>query len=263
MTWISSLFSRYVRNVHIGLATALAVVLIVDISPVNSIVSHVATTVFYEPFSMARNAIVELTDVNQENERLRERLLEASVRLARLEEARKENVRLRSILGFTPPAGYRLMPAQVLSVTGNRLPISAVINRGLRDSVFVNQPVINEQGLIGRVRDVSPGFATVQLLTDPANRVAARVSESREMGIIKYARTEGMILDNFPVQGDIAPQREIVSSGLGGVYPPGLLIGYVESVEREPEEAFCRVKVRPVANFSSLEELFLLTPEEP
>jgi rod shape-determining protein MreC len=103
----------------------------------------------------------------------------------------------------------------------------------------------------------------VQLLTDPANRVAARVAESREMGIVHFRLSEGMILDNFPIQGVASPGDLILTSGLGGVYPSGLLVGTVTSIERPQDAVFCNVRVEPSANFNSLEELFVLLPEQP
>ncbi|MBD3403111.1 rod shape-determining protein MreC [candidate division GN15 bacterium] len=265
MNWISTLFSRYWRNVHFTAAGLIAIVLIINTPTINALVSQAAIGVFYYPFAKLNNLVVRLSRVDIENRRLREALVEASVRLSMLEEAERENARLRSVLGFDPPEGYSLMPAQVLSVSGGRTPTAAVINLGADDSVFINQPVINRAGLIGRISAVTPDFATVQLLTDPANRVAVRVADSREMGIVKYTMAEGMILDNFPIQGDIAPGRQILSSGLGGVYPAGLLVGSVISVERPPEAAFCDVTIEPAANFNSLEEMFLLQrgPYEP
>jgi rod shape-determining protein MreC len=100
-------------------------------------------------------------------------------------------------------------------------------------------------------------------LTDPVNRVAVRVADSREMGIARFTTRVGMILDNFPIQGDIKVNDRILSSGLGGVYPPGLLVGQVSRVERPAESPFCEVWIDATANFNSLEEMFLLRPDTP
>lgn len=259
MNWISNLFFRYWRNVHFSAVVLVSVILILNFPAVNGIISQAAIGSLYYPFARLKNLVVRLSTVDRENERLRQSLVEASVRLSHLEEAERENLRLRAVLGFEPPSGYKLMPAQVLSVSGGHLPTAVVINRGAHDSVYVNQPVINRDGLIGRISAVTTDFATVQLLTDPVNRVAVRVADSREMGIARYT-AHGMILDNFPIQGDIEPGRQILSSGLGGVYPAGLLVGVVSEVTRPAEAAFCDVSIEPAANFNSLEELFLLRP---
>ena len=263
MKWISNLFNRYWRNLHFLLIGTLSLALSFGGEAVTSRTSAVAIYAFHYPFALLKNTIVDLNTVGEENQRLQQALVEATTRLTQLDESSRENLRLRAVLGFEPPAAYSLIPAKVLSVSGGSIPIAASINRGRFDSVLVNQPLINEQGLIGRVATTYAGISTVQLLTDPSNRVAVRIAESREMGIIKYKTSEGMILDNFPIQGNIKPGDRILSSGLGGVYPPGLLVGTVESVVRPEEERFCLVKVRPAARFSSLEELFILKAVEP
>jgi rod shape-determining protein MreC len=263
MNWISSLFPRYSRNVQLILLILLSLLLIVNIKPVNTRVSQAALLIFYEPFSAIQTIIRDLYAVHEANEELNRLLVEASLKASQLEEAGRENERLRTILGFEPPSGYRLMPAQVIAVSGRPLPTAAVIGRGRHDSVYADQPVINQQGLIGRISDVMPDYATVQLLTDPANRVAVRISASREMGIARYSATQGMILDNFPIQGTINVGDSIISSGLGGVYPSGLIVGVVTRVSRPPEEPFSDVWIEPTVNFNSLEELFLLVPAQP
>jgi rod shape-determining protein MreC len=261
MKWISDLFSGHWRAINLFSILALCLVLILGGSRITSVVSGAIVSSFYYPFFKLENSITELLKINAENERLRQSLIETSLRVTQLEEAERENSRLRAILGFEPPAGYKLLQARVISVTGEKAPIAAEINRGSDDSVQVDQTLINEYGLIGRVVSVFRNVSTVQLLTDPANRVAVRVASSRDMGIVKYRPFEGMILDNLPIQDSIKVGDTVLSSGLGGLYPPGLTVGFVESVERPEEEPFWKVRLKPAANFSSLEELFVLRPQ--
>jgi rod shape-determining protein MreC len=223
----------------------------------------VGVTVFHPPFALVQSTIVDLAQVSRENERLQLALREATLLLTRLQEIDRENERLRGILNFDPPPDYVLVQAKVVSVSGAAAPVSAVINRGTRDSVEVNMPIINQQGLIGRVVSVFDNVATVQLLTDPTHRVAARVAESRGMGIVRYSSTDGMLLDNYPIQDSIRVGDQILSSGLGGIYPPGLVVGTVAAVGRPEEAPFCDVTVDPAANFNTLEELFVMRISQP
>jgi rod shape-determining protein MreC len=262
MKWISNLFSRYWRNVHVGAICVLSLVLILGGEQLTGRVSGITVAVFYYPFSKIESTVTRLGEVDSANRDLQLLLVETSDQLSQCEEIKRENRRLRAVLGFEPPPAYSLLPAEVISVEGDQTPIAATINCSAGDSVLVDQPLINEQGLIGRVRTVYGDYATVQLLTDPAHRVAARVAESREMGIVKYRVSEGLILDDFPVQGSIKGGDLIISSGLGGVYPPGLIVGTVKSVERSEDEPFCRVKLTAAANFNSLEELFILRTDK-
>ncbi len=258
MKWIAGLFNRNVRNVHIGVLLLLTAALLYRDIGLNTAFSQVALNTVYLPFYKVKTALSDLLNVRAENERLRQALVDASTKVSILEEAGRENIRLRSILGFEPPTGYGLLPAKVLSVSGDRLPTTAVINKGSEDGVGLNQPIINEEGLLGKVISVSSRYATVQLLTDPTNRVAVRISESREMGIAKYSPRQGLIVDNVPAQGDVKQGDLVISSGLGGIYPPGLVVGTVIAVERPKQEPFLVVRLAPAADYNSLDELFVL-----
>ena len=258
MKWISDLFSGYWRSINLASILVLCLLLIVGGPPVASVVGGAIVSSLYYPFFKVRSSVMELRGVNRENERLHKALVEASVKLTRVEEAERENLRLRAVLGFEPPEGYALLPAKVISVSGQPLPTSAVINRGSRDQVAVGQSLVNEEGLIGRVVAVFHDVATIQLLTDPGHRTSVRVASSREMGIARYRTIEGMVLDNLPIQAGITEGDTIITSGVGGVYPPGLVVGLVKAVQRPQEESFCEVQLTPAVNFTALEELFVL-----
>lgn len=262
MSSITSLFAKHWRNVHFLSIVLLSGFLIIKPNLVAPTVNEVTVGVFYSLFATLKNSISELSMVAEENRQLRRNLTQAELTIAMCEEAGRENTRLRSVLGFEQPPGYSLLPAEVISISGDYFPLLAVINLGEDDSVYVDQPVINQQGLIGRIGSVSKNSATVQLLTDPSNRVAARVAASREMGIIKFSMPMGMVLDNFPIRGTIKVNDTILSSGLGGVYPPGLTVGFVKAVTRPELEPFCEIQVEPAANFYSLDELFVLKAEK-
>lgn len=257
MTWIPGLFAKG-RSAHFVVVALAITVLLIPTLGVSGFLSEAALNSIYYPFVRVKNAINDLTSVHEENQKLRESLVDASIRVTLLEEAGRENIRLRSILGFEPPLGYTILPAKVMAVVGNRLPVSAVINRGMMDGVTLNEPIINEEGLLGRVSSLTETHCTIQLLTDPTNRVAVRVAESREMGIAKYVPSQGFIVDNIPSQGDVKQGDLILSSGLGGVYPPGLVVGTVIAVERPKQEPFLIVRLAPATDFNSLDELFVL-----
>ena len=261
MSWISTQFSRHWRNIHIGFMVVLAAGLIFGPPVVPRLVSQVALSGFYYPFFKIKSSYEFVASRDAANTELRTALTKASFQITQMEEAQRDNRRLRAALGFEQSPGYRLIPAEVVSVSGYQTPTAAIVNRGDYDGLKPNLPVINQDGLIGRISSVTSDFATVQLLTDPSNRVAARVASSREMGIVKYTTFDGMILDNFPLQGTIAVGDTILSSGLGGVYAAGLMVGIVTSVVRYEDEPFCRVTLDPVANFWAIEELFVLGVE--
>ncbi|HOP07870.1 MAG TPA: rod shape-determining protein MreC [candidate division Zixibacteria bacterium] len=261
MNLISNLSHKNWRVIHLILVVLLATALIIGRVQVAPLVSELIGGSFFLPFFKLRTYVTELANVNIERERLSLELAETSEQLAFYQEIAHENERIREMLGFEPPPGYRLLQAKVVSVTGSDIPVSALVNRGILDSVEVNLPVISREGLVGRVEDVTPDHCLVQLLTDPRNRVATRVASSREMGIVRYLPSEGMLLTNFPNQGEIAVGDTVVSSGLGGVYPPGLMVGYVTEVTRPENRPDAEISLQPAANFHSIEQLFILLPE--
>lgn len=260
MARISALFSKYWRNIHIGIVLVLSSVLIYNPPGVTENISQVILGSLYYPYFKVKTVVTDLSKVNDENKRLQLDLIEAKMSLDRLEEAKIENSRLIQMLGFKPPPAHVLIPAKVISIFGEPFPISVTINRGREDSVRVNQAIINEQGLVGRVSAVTKSFATIQLLTDPTNRVAARIAESRKMGILRFVAGGNMILDNVPIQSQVIAGDKVISSGLGRTYPPGLYIGRIKKVIRKEEEPFCRVEISAAVDFNSLEELFILRP---
>ncbi|MFQ5452830.1 MAG: rod shape-determining protein MreC [Candidatus Zixiibacteriota bacterium] len=261
MNWFTNLFAKHWRSFHFTIIIVLSIILITKPDYIVPTCNQIVFSIFYSPFARIKNIVMEFNDVASDNVKLRKKLVEASVKISILEEASRENRRLRSILGFEQSPEYKLIPAEVVSIAGDYWPESAVINKGSDDSVMIDQAVINQQGLIGRVTSVSEDYATVSLLTNTSNSVTARIAESREMGIIKYTVSKGMILDHFPVQGKIQVGDLILSSGLGKIYPAGLEIGTVKEVIRPEHEPLCKVKVEPTANFYSIDELFILKEE--
>jgi rod shape-determining protein MreC len=261
MSWISSVFARYWRNLHVAAVAALSILLILHIANLEGLARQTIVGSIYYPFFKLRAAVTDFAAVREENSRLTRSLVEASLKLSEVDEIRRENIRLHEIIEFQPPPGYTLIPARVMAVTGARLPIGATINRGSIDGVKVNQPIINQFGLIGRVTSVESQMASIQILSDPANRVAVRLSQSREMGIVRYDPARGFMMDNFPTAGTITEGDTVVSSGLGGVYPAGMMVGRVVTIERPVDIPFCQVTIEPLVNFNSLEEIFILKSE--
>ncbi len=262
MSWLSSLFPKQRRNINFVIILLLAILLIVGGKPVTEFVSQVVHTSFYYPFFKIRIAIENLQDESKKNEMLQQALVETSVKLSFYEEFLFENERLRETLNFEHPEGYRLLPAKVISVTWDNQPTLISINKGYEDSVEVNYSVVNKDGLIGKIINISSDYATVQLLTHPANKVSARIAQNREMGIVEFDAGKGMILKNVPIQSEVQAGDTIISSGLGGIYPVGLNVAVVTEVIKQEEEPFCEIKLNPTVNFFTIEELFVLKMKE-
>lgn len=258
MTWFSTIFYRNRRLLNFGCAIIIFILITIFGGAIRPLLGNVALSIFHYPFSELKNSIESLKKVAEDNRNLKNTLTEASLQLSSLSEARRENRRLREFLGFEPAENFRVVPVKIVSLGHNQYPIAAVINKGINDSIKINQPVINRFGLVGKIKEVMPEFSTVQLLTDPANAVSARIAESRQFGIVRYTPDEGMIFDNLPADARINKGDLIISSGLGGIYPSGLTIASVDSVFAVKGEIKKSIWLKPSADFLEIEELYVL-----
>jgi rod shape-determining protein MreC len=258
MAWFSTIFHRNRRFLNFGCAIIIFLLITISGETVRPFLGNIALSIFYYPFSELKNGVESLKSVAENNRNLKNTLTEASLQLSSLAEARRENQRLRDFLGFEPPENFRVVPVKIVSLGYNQYPIAAVINKGIKDSIKINQPVINRFGLVGKIKEVMMEYSTVQLLTDPANAVSARIAESRQFGIVRYAPEEGMIFDNLPADASINRGDLIISSGLGGIYPSGLSIAIVDSVLTLKGEIKKSVWLKSNVDFLEIEELYVL-----
>jgi rod shape-determining protein MreC len=212
----------------------------------------------YAPFYSIAGRVGELYNVHQVNKALNEKVTRLSLENIQLQEESKENQRLRQMLGFESESSYQLIPAEVVSTEPGRFPLSIWINLGEKDGIKKGMPVINMDGLIGRVSEVLMRKSVVQLLYHPNCRVPALDSRSRVQGIVRSKGGIRLNLDNIPIEEDVKPGDEIYSSGLGEIFPEGLKIGQVYRVSPERDSVFKVITLKPAVNFARLEELFII-----
>jgi rod shape-determining protein MreC len=124
----------------------------------------------------------------------------------------------------------------------------------------VDATVITELGLVGKVVSVTPHSAKVLLITDPDSAVGGRVQRSRDVGIVEGSIEQANMVQmvNIPREADIKEGDLIISSGLGGVFPAGLIIGKVENIKDEEYSFFRRASIKPAVNFNRLEEVLVI-----
>jgi rod shape-determining protein MreC len=231
--------------------------------------SNISAFIFeftYGPFYALSNHIQELERVREENKMLHQKVMELSLRNSWLNEEHLENRRLRELLGFKSELNHKVIPADVVASEPNRRRFTVLIDKGLRDGVRRNMPVVNMHGLVGKVVDASPHGAVVQLMIEPSFRASAIDQRSRVFGIVKPAAGFALRLDNVPLSEDVIVGDQVISSGLGGIFPPGINIGVVTAVESQETFSkdyqtfgiFKMIQLTPSVDFSSLEELFVL-----
>lgn len=225
---------------------------------VKSSLSEFFSSFTYAPFNSIARRVGELYNVHQLNKVLNEKVTSLTLKNTQLEEERKENQRLRQLLGFESESSYKLVPAEVVWTDPGRFPSSIGINLGEKDGIKKGMPVINMEGLVGKVNEVLVGNSIVQLLYHNNCRVPALDSRSRVQGIVRSKGKVTLNLDNVPNEEDVKAGDEIYSSGMGKDFPEGLKIGQVIKVYPERDSVFKTIIIKPAVDFSRLEEIFLV-----
>jgi rod shape-determining protein MreC len=124
-------------------------------------------------------------------------------------------------------------------------------------------PVVNADGVVGRLVSVSPNYSKVLLIIDQNSAVDCIIQRSRDEGIVKGLTAKLCVLEYMLKTSDVVVGDKVVTSGLGRVYPKGLPVGKVLEVVNIPGELFKDIKVVPMVDFSKLEELLVILKEDP
>ena len=189
---------------------------------------------------------------------LRQRVTELSIENQQLRQFEYENKNLRKLVDFKKRKGLELVPAEVIARDPNRLTESFVIDRGKDAQLRPGMPVVTAEGLLGKISDVMEGTSLVQSIFDRDFRVSCLEMKSRVIGILRWKGGPNCSLENVPVQAQVSVGDTIVSSGLGGVFPKGLLVGVIVSMKPDNTGLFHNIEVVPAADLSSVEEVFVV-----
>lgn len=197
----------------------------------------------------------------KENRDLQERLLAERMDRLALDEVRLENARLRLLLDFRAPAGFRTIPCTVVAMDPEPFGASITIDRGTAAGLLGDESVVSVDGLVGRIVEIDRGRSRVRLLTHYEAPVAVRVQKSRVLGVVEWDPTTARLhMKNVPATEAVAEGDTLISSGMGLQFPEGLYVGRVEAVRLDPMGLVQDIVVRPGAHFNRLEELFVVMP---
>jgi rod shape-determining protein MreC len=193
--------------------------------------------------------------------------------LQRLETLESENDELRRLLGLEKRLLYRAVAARVMARDGaSGWWRTARLNRGYQDGIGTNHVVISEKGVLGVVREVSPHTADVLLISDPGLRLSVRCNRTGDFGLLRGGGVldrDGILEMLLPAEhGDmtfiprdsaIREGDEIVTSGLGGVFPEGLRVGLVKQVTPAHSGLYLNARVAPSVDLGRLRHVLVLT----
>lgn len=209
-----------------------------------------------------RTGLKSLEELERENQTLRvdNRSLRATNQALR--DVEHEVNRLRAALDYRERSVFKLVPAEVVTRDASTWWRTVTINRGKRDGIDGDMAVVTEAGLVGKTTTVSDSISVVLLVTDENCRVAANVEGSREQGIVSGERVAGAVapmlnLNFLSKQANLQPGQKIYTSGVGGVFPSGLLLGSVK--EYRVRELDGQARLAPSVDVAKLEDVFVVT----
>jgi rod shape-determining protein MreC len=207
--------------------------------------------------------IGSISKLRAENEKLIRDNLSLEAQLASLKDEKKENELLRSQLGLIPKEKYDLLASFVIGQDMQESGAWITVDKGSFDGIGAGMPVIVSQGiLVGKVEEVYPKSAKILLLTSPQSSVNAVDLETGSRGIIKGSFGLGVYMDMVTQSDVINVGDSIVTSGLGGNFPKGLLIGKITEVRLSQDKLFQQALISPSARYPRLEAVFIIKNEK-
>jgi rod shape-determining protein MreC len=207
----------------------------------------------------AWNVYLDWKNVRRENQTLRAEVERLRMQALRVEDTRRENERLRELLDLRDRLPISALAGEVIAREWGGWVRSVTVNRGRGDGIARLTPAIVPEGLLGRVVEVRPRAAVIQLLNDPASAVAVMVQRTRTPGVAEGEPAGTVRLKFMARDGGVQAGDLVVTSGLGGVFPKGVPVGRVRAVEDRGSALFHYARVEPVVDFSRVEEVLLLT----
>jgi len=224
--------------------------------PVQTSVQSVVSTI-----KNTWNSYINLIEVNEENKLLKQQLLNMEEKLNQHIENSVQFFRLRSQLLFAQKKARNEIFSEIIGESADNTHQIRLINRGSNQLLQRNYIVIRKEGLVGRIQSVSPYQSSVQLIIDHRSRVPALIQRNRVRGLI-YGTHDGMEMRQINQHAKIKIGDRVISSGLGNLYPKGILIGWVSEIHHQSHELFKTARLDSAVDFNQIEEVFAILPSK-
>ncbi len=257
MRWIIELIIRYRLFASMFIACGGGVWMISSPPGLQARTARLLTISVFYPLQIMVDQVTRAKNIYAENERLKSDVALLNAQVAQLREEEAENTRLRDMLGFEQSTPFTLIPSRVVARDPSPIFKSVVINVGKNKGILPFMPVVTRRGVVGKVVQVMPDVSLVQLIRDPLNHVSILVRRSRTISILE---TENGVdfFTHLRVHEDVLPGDTVITTGLGGIYPRGFLVGIIGKVSFERDPLFKRATIKPSLDIEHLEELFVI-----
>jgi rod shape-determining protein MreC len=206
-----------------------------------------------------RESMQSRDDLQLENSRLKAERLLTAARLQRLNALEAENSRLRGLLDARRQVPDEVRVVEIMSVDANPFKHNIVLDIGANDGAYRGQAMVDAAGIIGQVMEVGPMTANAILISDPGHALLVEVNRNG-LRTVAYGTGEfgRLNLPGLPNNSDIQIGDVLVTSGLGGAFPPGYPVAVVDSINRIPQEPFADVSATPAAALDQVREVMLI-----
>jgi rod shape-determining protein MreC len=199
-----------------------------------------------------------LVGLEDENRRLRSQNAALNDQINQYREGYLEGVRLQKLLDIKGDVKHRAVVARVIDKDRTALFKTLLIDKGTADGMRVGLPVLADQGVVGRIIETAWHASRVLLLIDENSNIDALIQRSRTQGILQGAGSVGCNLKYISRVEDVRTGDVVLSSGLAGVFPKGLLLGVVSGISRKEGGLFQKIDVSPAVDIGKLEEVMAL-----
>jgi len=232
------------------------------VSPLTSIQTWVSLQ--FQGVETFISASQDIRDIRQQNTALEAENARMQAQIVELQQQLVEYEILSALLEFARAnPDHQYIGAAVIGRDPSPFLNYIIINRGSDDGLKRGMPVVTQNGLAGRIVQVTATGARVSLITDPASRINVRVEPSRSAAVLTGSVTGDISLEQIPQDADVNPGNLILTSGLGGNYPPNIIVGQITSVRSFENALFQSASVQPVSDFSDLSIVLVIINFEP
>ena len=195
-----------------------------------------------------RLALADREKLTEQNEDLSRRLMMAEAKLNQLSTVNEQNQRLKELLDVQHSLGIGVQLAKIIDVDTDPFRHRLVLNVGANQGVSIGQAVIDAHGIMGQVVGLLPNTSTVMLITDPAHALPVMIERTGQRTIARGSGALDMLeLPQIPVSADVKVGDRLISSGLGGHFPPGFPVGEIRAINNDVTGMFAAATAKPVA----------------
>jgi rod shape-determining protein MreC len=206
-----------------------------------------------------RQSFADRDALQAENQRLRTRLRDLELRSMRYDALARENAALIGLRRALPPVAQRWLPADIVDIQLDSLRQRVLIDRGSENGVTRNQAVLDDHGVVGQTMYVGPWSAEVILITDPAHALPVQIQRTGLRTIaVGTGDSNSLALPYLPANADVRVGDVLVTSGLGGVFPPGYPVARVTQVHKDAVQPLAHVRAAPFARLQTDSNVMLI-----